>query len=53
MIHIIDNDPRKLPAIDGAAFLVLAEKLACNHAATHGEFTAAVIRRLVEMVGAK
>ena len=51
MITKIDNDPATASGYSDDEFLRLATKLAGNHAATHGQFTAAVIMRLVGMVG--
>jgi hypothetical protein len=51
MITKIDNDPAKVSGYSDREFLALATKLADNHAATHGQFTAAVIMRLIGMVG--
>jgi hypothetical protein len=51
MITKIDNDPAKVSGYSEREFLALATKLAGNHAATHGQFTAAVIMRLIGMVG--
>ena len=50
MITKIDNDPAKVSGYSDDEFLRIATKLAGNHAATYGEFTAAVIMRLIGMV---
>lgn len=50
MIREISNNPAKVPHYSKEELLEIAEALAGNHAATYGEFTAAVIRRLIGMV---
>jgi hypothetical protein len=50
VITPINNDPTRVSGYSDTDFLALAEALAGNHEKTFGEFTAAVIRRLVGMV---
>jgi hypothetical protein len=51
MIREGTNDTRKVAGYTVAELLVEAERLAGNHHAMAGEYTAAVIRRLIRMVG--